>query len=465
MAARLLPKHSPDLQAADFATYLLRRRRAAGGQPSLADAWHSLLPDRVLLGTPSGRHALWQYLVELDLPAGAEVLVGAYNYYVIVRILIQLGLRPVFVDIEADTLGMDPEDLRRKISPASRLVLATHMFGIPADVARIADVCREHGLLLFEDCAHAVGTMAGGCHVGRFGDAALFSFGPFKSVTCFGGGMLAAEPAYDVKLSAAARVPVLARMRTAMNMLVALTSSPRLYGCTLAPLTRLARRLAGAGFTPLRDLVAPSKDNGNYVFRADSYAPFEPFMTEMLRAQLRRLENRVALRRMAIAGMKQTLAGISQITLLREDKHGCANGSYFGIYVPDSEGFTGHMRARGVEVNPHEFYDCAGLSQFGDYASDCPNAAYASQHLVRLPSYSGLDARDLARIATAASDYFGAQPAATASPEVTKASARACSKGSTPLVAAGHSARPSSATREASGTSAPTDSDSHMNPW
>ncbi|HEX8206197.1 MAG TPA: DegT/DnrJ/EryC1/StrS family aminotransferase [Solirubrobacteraceae bacterium] len=411
MPARLLPKHSPALRPGDLEPYLLDRVRPGSPHRKLDEVWRTRLPDRAVFGTRAGRHALWHFLEATSPPPGSEVLVAAYNYYVVVRILVQKGLRPVFVDIDRGTLGMDAEDLRRKITPASSLVIATHMFGIPADVEGIAGVCDEHGLPLFEDCAHAVGTTVGDRHVGRFGQGALFSFGPFKSVTCFGGGMLAVAPglAGHVRTDSPAASRPAARWGTFLHMLVALLSSPGLYGWTLQPLMRFARDLAERGFGPLRDLVAPSKDLSSYRFTPDAHPPFRAFMPDVLYRQLARLEQDLRSRRDAIAEVKDALRSHPAAEFLEEDRHGRANGSYFGMYVPDPEAFAARMLRHGVEVNPHEFYDCSRLAQFGDYQTDCPNAAFASSHLVRLPSYATLSDRDVARIAEAARRSLGHQ--------------------------------------------------------
>ena len=97
---------------------------------------------------------------------------------------------PIFVDVDPKTLCMDKNDLASKITSKSRLVVATHMYGHPANMTAIQAICREEKILLFEDCAHGVGSTHDGRSVGSFGDAALFSFGINKLVSALGGGCL-----------------------------------------------------------------------------------------------------------------------------------------------------------------------------------------------------------------------------------------------------------------------------------
>lgn len=404
MRARVLPKHTPSLHPGDYLPCVAASLPGRRAQPGLREVWRELLAERELLGMPSGRHALWHFLETVDLPRGSEVLVSAYNFYVVVRLIEQCGLRPVFVDTDPRTLCMDPADLRRKLTPSSALVLVTHMFGIPAAIEAIAEVCAHEGLLLFEDCAHAVGTTVGERHVGGFGDGALFSFGPFKSVTAFGGGMLALSPSLARR---ARREPrsgrsVAARARVPVNLLIAAGTTPALYAWTLRPLTRVATALAERGSPLLRDLAAPAKDNADYRFDPDAYPPFAASMPATLAPQLGRLHTAVARRRATIAHVSAAIGADPRARFLDGDAHGLANGSYFGMYVDDPEAFTASMIERGVEVNPHEFYDCSRLPQFAEFAAECPRAAYVSDHLVRLPSYASLDGESTARILDAA---------------------------------------------------------------
>ena len=417
MNLRVLPKHTPSLGAGDFGVYLgagLARRRHRS--MSLETVWGDLLPGRRLFGTDSGRHALWHFLEAVNLPPGSEVLVGAYNYYVVIRILVERGLRPVFVDIEPETLALQPADLRRKITDQSRMVLVTHMFGIPADMEAIGEICRQRDLLLFEDCAHGVGTRVGGRSVGNAGAGALFSFGPQKLLTCFGGGMLSLSPELcgTYKPPATTASWFQTRLSTWLKSLVALGMSPAVYGWTLLPLTKLGRRLATWGIGGLAGLLAPSRDLPTYRFRSDKHTPFRPFMMRLCERQLSRLEANVAARREVVRRIKGDLPESPGLDTLDEDRHGTSNGSYFGIYVPNSEHFTRFLASRGVEVNPHEFLDCGSLDQFSEFAADCPEARYATRHLVRLPSYPGMTEQDLNRMSSAIRDYFAQQDVAGA---------------------------------------------------
>lgn len=98
---------------------------------------------------------------------------------------------PRFADIEAGSYNMDPASLEANITENTKAVICTHLWGVPARIAEIRDICRRRGLFLIEDCAHAVGVRWNGRHAGTFGDLGMFSFQEFKQLSTGDGAMLA----------------------------------------------------------------------------------------------------------------------------------------------------------------------------------------------------------------------------------------------------------------------------------
>jgi perosamine synthetase len=96
---------------------------------------------------------------------------------------------PRFADIRRDTYNMDPDSLLANITPLTKAAIVTHMWGQCADMDAIAEICRERGIFLIEDCAHAVGATWNGKHAGTYGDLGVFSFQEFKQLSTGDGGM------------------------------------------------------------------------------------------------------------------------------------------------------------------------------------------------------------------------------------------------------------------------------------
>jgi len=99
------------------------------------------------------------------------------------------GLKPVYVDCDENNFNIDIEDLKRKISPRSRVVMVQHTFGLPAEMDKILEVAKQNNLILIEDCAHALGAEYNNQKVGTFGKAAFFSFSRDKVISSVYGGM------------------------------------------------------------------------------------------------------------------------------------------------------------------------------------------------------------------------------------------------------------------------------------
>lgn len=138
----------------------------------------------------SGRSALIAILEALDLKKGDEVLIQGFTCNSAVIPFLKKKVEPVFVDIDK-TLNLDPEDLRKKITSKSRIVMVQHTFGCPAKMREIMEIARKHNLFLIEDCAHSLGAKYEGRFCGTFGDVAFFSFGRDKIVSSVFGGMVA----------------------------------------------------------------------------------------------------------------------------------------------------------------------------------------------------------------------------------------------------------------------------------
>ena len=119
---------------------------------------------------------------------GTEVLVDSVVHFGAVA-AIYFNSVPRFVDIDPETYTMDPDSLRANITPQSKAVIVTHLWGLPARIDEIRAICRQHDLFLIEDCAHAIGTRWKGQHVGTFGDIGMFSFQEFKQLSTGDGAM------------------------------------------------------------------------------------------------------------------------------------------------------------------------------------------------------------------------------------------------------------------------------------
>ena len=140
------------------------------------------------LGVSSGTDALLAIFMSLGLQPGDEVLVTPFTFVASASSILRAGLKPVFVDVAANSFHPSAEQYARATGPKTKAILLVHLFGIPNDMDAITAMCRDHNLLLVEDCAQSLGTEWKGKKAGTFGDASAFSFFPAKNLGCFGDG-------------------------------------------------------------------------------------------------------------------------------------------------------------------------------------------------------------------------------------------------------------------------------------
>lgn len=138
----------------------------------------------------NGTVALHLAMAALGLQPGDEVIVPTLTYVASVNTIVQAGAKPVFADSLDSTWQLDPDEVRRRITPRTRAVMAVHLYGLPCDMDPLVALCEEHDLFLVEDCAEAFGTYYRDRHVGTFGDIATFSFFGNKTITTGEGGMV-----------------------------------------------------------------------------------------------------------------------------------------------------------------------------------------------------------------------------------------------------------------------------------
>jgi UDP-4-amino-4-deoxy-L-arabinose-oxoglutarate aminotransferase len=138
----------------------------------------------------SGTAGMHLILLALGIGAGDEIITPSMTFASTINMIAMLGAKPVFVDIDYDTLNINPDLVEEKITGKTKAVIPVHFAGAPADMDKILGVAARHGLTVIEDAAHAVGTSYKGIHAGGFGQIAVFSFHPIKNITTGEGGMI-----------------------------------------------------------------------------------------------------------------------------------------------------------------------------------------------------------------------------------------------------------------------------------
>jgi len=138
----------------------------------------------------TGTTALHLALDSIGIEKGDEVIVPSLTFIASVQAIVACGAKPVFCDVEEDTLNMDIMDASRRITSKTKAIMPIHYSGQPCDMDAILGLAKKRRLRVVEDAAHAFGSYYKGKRIGSFGDITCFSFDPIKTITCGEGGAI-----------------------------------------------------------------------------------------------------------------------------------------------------------------------------------------------------------------------------------------------------------------------------------
>jgi dTDP-4-amino-4,6-dideoxygalactose transaminase len=176
--ARIRSELEPAIAEVMFGCEFILGRRVAEFEAAFAEysgAAHGI-------GVNSGTSALHLALLAADVGPGDEVITTAFTFVATVAAIGYTGARPVLVDIDPDTLTLDPGQVEAAITPRTRAIIPVHLYGHPAEMDPILEIARRHGLAVIEDACQAHGAEYRGRRIGSMGDAACFSFYPSKNL-------------------------------------------------------------------------------------------------------------------------------------------------------------------------------------------------------------------------------------------------------------------------------------------
>jgi perosamine synthetase len=407
----VIPRFEPTAGVGETAAFLADLMRWGGAGDAVArfeEEFARRQGGGHALFVPSGRLGLWLVLRALDYPPGSEVVLPAFTYFAMPAAVLAAGLTPVYADVDPATYELTPASVRAVLTPRTRAVVPTHLFGLTCPLPELRDICAPAGIDLVEDCAQSFGATVAGVKAGSFGRAAAFTFGITKNFTTYSGGMVTCRDAALHRrmvgmrdgFRAAARGRLVKEGITALAMRVA-TLRP-VFNLCLAPL--LARAAA---------------DRPDFIHRAFEEHP--------------RLIDEQALTRLSWRpGDAQARAGLRQLAALdgkNESRRrrgtellaalgdlGCGGlpapapagldhiYMSFAVTRPDRHRFAALLRRLGVDTSPGYMSDCSSLPGFGGKPGSCPGAAAVERDILHLPLYPGLSSRDVGRIAAAVAE-------------------------------------------------------------
>jgi len=348
--------------------------------------------------TEYGRMALYFILKAMELPAGSEVVVPAFTFWVVPEIVRVAGLTPVFADIDPATFTLSPDAVQRAITPRTRAVLPTHLYGLSCDMDPILAIARDANLKVIEDCAHSLGATYKGRMVGTLGDASFFSFQAFKPLNTYGGGL-----AWLRDAGVARRVGEFADAEpwpTEKRVESILWSGkwqhtfirPKVFTYSLFPLWWAASWTGAKPEERLWESVRPLNP------LPDHYrGRFTNVQAAMGLAGLAHLPEFIERTRRHARMLDEMLGDVGGVTIPHVPSDRTHVYYQYCPYVQDSERIVTRCIRRGVDVAPMHVDICTRMELFGWQGPPAPGAARAST-AVQLPMYESLQDHEVERV-------------------------------------------------------------------
>ena len=348
--------------------------------------------------TEFGRMALYFILKSMDFPAGSEIIVPAFTFWVVPEIARVAGLKVVFADINPDTFTLSPEAVERAITPNTRAVLPTHLYGMACDMDPILDIARRHDLKVIEDCAHSLGAKYKDRMLGTLGDASFFSFQAFKPLNTYGGGLAwmrdselarrVGECADGEQWPDEKRVEGILRSGKLQHTFI----RPTVFTYSLFPIWYAASWVN----------AKPEKRLWEKVRSLDPLPPhyrgrYTNVQAAIGRAGLKRLPDFIERTRRHARMLDHLLGDVPGITLPHIPADRTHVYYQYCVYVPKIETVVKRCIRRGVDVAPMHVDVCTQMELFDWKGPSMPGAEHAAMAL-QVPVYESLSDREIERV-------------------------------------------------------------------
>jgi perosamine synthetase len=308
------------------------------------------------IATSSCTGALHMGMAALGIGAGDEVILADTNWIASAAPITYLGATPVFVDVLADSWCLDPQQVRRAITPRTKAIVAVHLYGNLCDMDALLAIGREFGLPVIEDAAEAIGSQWRGQAAGSLGAFGAFSFHGTKTMTTGEGGIF-------------------------------VTSDKALYERVLTLSNH--GRVAGSSKQFWPDFLGFKYKMSNLQAAVGC-------------AQVERIDQLIERKRAIFAHYAQALATLPGLSMNPEPEHG-RNGYWMPTVVFDRElGITREMLIAAFQAADIDarvfFWPLSTLPMFSELTADSPVAHALPERAINLPSYHDMTDDDQHRV-------------------------------------------------------------------
>jgi len=356
-----------------------------------------------------GKIALYLSLKALNANESDEIIVPAFTVSEVVDIILLLGLKPVFADVDPDTANMDPVSCGKLVTENTRFILLTHLYGNPADVQEILKIAKDHDLKVIEDAAQACGAEYKGAKTGTFGDITYFSFGFLKNLNTLGGAIIVSDNREIIekivsiqKNESFAQVSVLVLMlRFFRVLLLSFLTHPTVFSVCVYPVLKWSKRQENNEVSMnLKTKPVDTKElkKLKVYFSHHQAAVGLIAMNDMDSVNEQRIKNAKL--------FNAKLTGLKQIRLIKTDKHNKNIYLNYVVKVKDHEQLVEDMFKRGIDLSSGFLVCCANQQSYQKFHRHCPQALVWEEENIYLPVYAPLQAKEINYMAKSIKEHY-----------------------------------------------------------
>jgi len=312
------------------------------------------------VGVGSGTEALLFPLMAMGIGPGDEVITQPNTFIATTEAISQAGATVIFADVKRGTWNLDPAEVEKKITPKTKAILPVHLYGQPAELDALLDLCEKHNLLLLEDSCQAHGAEYKGQRAGSMGAAAAFSLYPGKNLGAYG------------------------------EAGVVTTNDPE-----IAAKVKMIREHGQA--------EKYYHDMEGYNGRMDN------IQAAAVRAKLPFMDGWNAKRRQVAAWYEQLLGDCQPVELPQIAPGAMPVWHLFVIHVADPNGLHEHLKGLGISSGfhyPMPLHLQKAYAHMGLGEGSFPNAEYNAHHLLSLPMFPELSRAEVEKVASAIRDFY-----------------------------------------------------------
>ena len=400
-----IPRFSPSFSPKETllsAKALIRPEPDAAKVQQFEEQFATFIGAKYAVMVPSARYAFYLLLEAMGIGEGDEVVIPGLTYFAIPAIGALRGVRPVFADVGLSSHVLDPAAFEAAITPRTRAVVPTHLYGTPCDMDAIRAIAKKHHIIVIEDCAQSTGARYKGARVGSLGDAAYYTFGLTKNITTLSGAMITtdrADVAEHARRTIDATTPADNRRNVkeaAVGTAMMFATHPYIYPWTLHPVIQLGNML---GKDPIHEPFG--EPELRYDKLPGSFAHSRPraIQAAVGITQLQRIEELNGARIRNGRWLDEHLAHVGGITLPSYPAGAEPIYMSFVIHHPRRDALMTALRKRGIDTTTGYMNDCSDHPLFSEFRRPCANAAIIKAEQLHLPVHPRMDQKDLEHLA------------------------------------------------------------------